>query len=772
MSSEYEVLARKIAELERRIGNGGLGNSSLENSYVNEYDLNGILMSRWGQQYDGAGGIVNMNGPVPPIPGPPTITVVPGGLLVSVTGEFDPPTESGQPIVAPSDFARFEVHASTDPAMTGLLRTTMKATIDSPRGADLRIDLAYGLEFYVLVVTRSTAGRVSPPSQVLGPFHIPRFAGDDFDQDYIAEIGGNKIFFNPTAPVTTKVGDLWLKWLNSPTLPPRYETYRWDGDSWEKLEDQSVTDAALAAEAAQAAADLKTQLFVANEPPVGLGAGDTGIWIDSNDGNRSYTWSGVGWVSRRIANGAIEPGSLVASDVLATGTVSAALFEALMILANTIIVGDPSGEHIMLTGDVTDPRLAFMSTTPEGEPYEVTRFGKDSAGTDTTGNTVWQIDEDGVATFQELSVNSDPLIEGIPLSELLAAMGGGFVAGGSIGALNDPAATPAGGGENDLYEMAVEVFPDHIYMLQSSNIWVRAGTSCNRIDLNLRYTVTASTTSAPPAVSITSPYWLRSPAAETASIGHSAVLQKIFRPATYLHFRFLLSLFSVGGTAFIEMGSALNNDLVQAHNEEPDLAQLWVTDLGLRPWTNRAALREGGGGVAAPAAKQKYTYTYEPHWSRRFRGDGTVHSDNDHMAQGFSPFYTANGNQGSQVGDFRRVGTSIGLATDLAGSTIESFEVYLYANHWHYASGGTGVVRYHNNTAPGVLNNYAGDLRPGFTRAQGRWIRQDSWGPLFRDGAAKGVQIGPAPTTDPIYYGVFGGVSNANPPLIRVTFSK
>lgn len=426
-------------------------------------------------------------------------------------------------------------------------------------------------------------------------------------------------------------------------------------------------------------------------------------------------------------------------------------------------------------------RVGLQAINSAGEPYDVTTYGLDTAGIDPlTGDTLWGTDATGYSTVQGLSVNSDPIFEGTPLTELLASSGTGFYAGASRGSQTDPAATASGGGETGYYEMTAELEEGRIYELRSSNVWLRTSqTSTTRVALNVRYTVSTDPNVDPPAVSLSSPLFARDDAGVDGNngLGRQAMINKLLSTTNgYAHYRFLVSVYSVGGSAYIEMGSSLNVDADLGFTVEPDVAQLYVVDLGNQPWTNRAVSNGGTTGAPALTPKKRYTFDYYPHWTRTFRGDGSVWGDSGDAYQGFTSYYPPNGNMAAQIGDFRRNFSGPGIASDLAGATIEGCWFWLYAKHWYANAGGTGIVRYHNNTGPGSLNNYAGLWTVGgWARGQGRWINVGiATGNGLRDGGAKGIQVGPAPTTASAYYGYFGGHADSGDarPRIRVTYTK
>ena len=58
-----------------------------------------------------------------------------------------------------------------------------------------------------------------------------------------------------------------------------------------------------AASDAQATADGKVTTFVAATAPTAEAVGD--LWLDSDDGNKLYRWSGSAWVALTVGTGAI-----------------------------------------------------------------------------------------------------------------------------------------------------------------------------------------------------------------------------------------------------------------------------------------------------------------------------------------------------------------------------------------------------------------------------------------------------------------------------------
>lgn len=96
--------------------------------------------------------------------------------------------------------------------------------------------------------------------------------------------GKNSTYYQDSEPTggTYLVGDLWIDTNDNDKL------YAWDGTDWVLSQDSA---------SAQATADGKAKTYVQNDEPTG-GAYNIGdLWIDTNDGNKLYRYSGTAWVS-------------------------------------------------------------------------------------------------------------------------------------------------------------------------------------------------------------------------------------------------------------------------------------------------------------------------------------------------------------------------------------------------------------------------------------------------------------------------------------------
>jgi len=113
---------------------------------------------------------------------------------------------------------------------------------------------------------------------------------DDAAQAQAAADGKVTTFFQPTAPTAEGIGDLWID-----TDTDRL--YRWDGSQWVEIQDEDIAQAINDAATAQATADSKIVSFYQDTPPTATSVGD--LWVDTDDNNKLYRWSGTEWVEVR-----------------------------------------------------------------------------------------------------------------------------------------------------------------------------------------------------------------------------------------------------------------------------------------------------------------------------------------------------------------------------------------------------------------------------------------------------------------------------------------
>ena len=110
---------------------------------------------------------------------------------------------------------------------------------------------------------------------------------DAADADAKAD-GKVTTFYQNAAPTAEGIGDLWVDTDDGNKL------YRWSGSAWVSVQDTAITTAIQNAAASQEAADGKIDSFYQDAAPSVASEGD--LWFDTNDGNKIYTRRSGAWV--------------------------------------------------------------------------------------------------------------------------------------------------------------------------------------------------------------------------------------------------------------------------------------------------------------------------------------------------------------------------------------------------------------------------------------------------------------------------------------------
>jgi hypothetical protein len=110
------------------------------------------------------------------------------------------------------------------------------------------------------------------------------------------------------------------------------------------------------------------------------------------------------------------------------------------------------------------------------------------------------------------------------------------------------------------------------------------------------------------------------------------------------------------------------------------------------------------------------------------------------------------------------------------GAKIEKVEIYLQNRHSWYYSGGTAVIRKHNQSNQPSRYSDTGLLKSEkyTVRGQGKWITVNkSFGEELRDGKASGFGLFQN-SAEQEYYGYWYGMSgnSSQRPKIRITYTK
>lgn len=750
LAQEIEGLRRKVNALANQ---PRLIHSSIEDGTIYEYDRDGNLVQVIGKQYDNTHGAIPVGGPAPPMPNPPEVFQILGGFRVRWDGTF------AFDAVAPMDFARVEVQVSTDPAFTGLEFAAPAGAIDTQRGGDAVIMVEPGA-YYVRLVARATTGKLSLGSGSVGPISPGQFGDTNLGIDF-ENIRGSQIFYGADEPEAGSIGDLWLQETAGATAedPPQYETLRWDGFAWIRLQQQGITDALLEAEAAQSAAAAKAQVFAQPEQPPVTGRTVGDIWIDTDRGNMQFVWQSpgppVGWVVRRLGNSAIEPKSLIAKDVVATGTVSAALLEAVLVLATEIIAGNPTRSHARMrpTGFYT------YALDPDGNLVEATRFGTSDSEFLTISGGLASIDSGGHVHGTSLSVAGDGAGGGFEIfgkewSDWIEETSGGLR--GLYRRVLDR--TVIGNTEYGVVELAFPYDPGRLYRIVHEGPWLVGGGG-GSFQIHIRRTFDGSA----PLVS--------SPLIDAKIFkAHTTGLQTA-RAETFLGTQGLGE-----GTCRILFAAKTNASgmTVQLHGNSGTPSWWYAEDLGPHIGTDDGQASAGGAsGVAAdtPTTSVKtQTASWSAAWSHTYRGNNTQRTDvGSEAIQGYADGF--NGNQ------LALIGFPTSIATTLSGATINWIEVEVYFHHWWFNGGGTAVIGNHGHTSkpstPGSSVNQDA-FRVNYPSKSGRkrFRLPASWLPFWLSGAHRGIVLGRGPTTSGTYYGRAYGAGHSYAPKIFINYTK
>lgn len=151
------------------------------------------------------------------------------------------------------------------------------------------------------------------------------------------------VSYGETPPTSPKAGDYWIDETAGNVLK------RWSGTVWETIQDQAITDA-------YDEASSKIKCFYQAAPPVASEFGD--IWVETDNGNRLYRWSGSAWVDvvPDIGSGDIIDGAVTTQKV-SSGAISN---------GSIYTINDTTGAYTNYTADYVDiPNFKVTFTLSE-----------------------------------------------------------------------------------------------------------------------------------------------------------------------------------------------------------------------------------------------------------------------------------------------------------------------------------------------------------------------------------------------------------------------
>lgn len=390
--------------------------------------------------------------------------------------------------------------------------------------------------------------------------------------------------------------------------------------------------------------------------------------------------------------------------------------------------------------------ITMLGVDSDGIEFEMVRIGPSGANLVTVGSSVITPDtiQSPSASFDQVTVGGDSI------SDLLNRLPRGIRVWGQLSTTSQFDSNTAAYARRGELQGTLE--PGRLYRVALSEHHVEvqdsAGANTNVVE-ELRYALdgaTPSTALTPPAATIRGAF-ARSPA--------------FFGAATTLN----------GMTFMLNTGS---------WTQERDFSLIWM----MRTETAARAVKvlatsfyaplltvEDVGPAIAPTLKR---------WNDGNGGTGTVEAPDPEpvvvrKTQTWDAASYGGDTSGGQVyqGTYSPYGNRWGgwvfypaMRTALQGSTIEKFEVYLYAAHWYDGSGGTAVLYGNDGTYKGVIGS--GTTSANWPRNAGRWVTvPSSWHAGIQNGTVRGVSVYTT-NTSPLYYGRFTGSATK----FRATFRR
>ncbi len=377
------------------------------------------------------------------------------------------------------------------------------------------------------------------------------------------------------------------------------------------------------------------------------------------------------------------------------------------------------------------------------------------------GTAVASIDEDGNMSGQNVSVNGDLTVQGDNVIDLINALPKGLLFLGQ----RDTTSDTSSGTEIAVLELGAMLVSGRMYRISTSTLRL-TGTNVGDVAIiRVRDGLDASPSTGSDLILQST-----APILTTASGGNIIQASTIITcnddiATSYTNYhsgehRYLLTVLRLSGTGSV---SLFNNATANG-------IQLMVEDLG--PLIDNTGVdQSAGGGGTVPV--QTYTKRYSATWS------GSYDSSNQFITywgnsanQGDAP-PASYGNQRGLIGF-----NASQIQSDLAGATIKSIKVTLYANHWYYNAGGTARLGTHNYTSRPTTWT---DSRVN----QNRWT-STSWpkpgkrtitlpnsvGDEFKAGTSTGISTGPGSSSYTDYGRFAGAGSGSNTPVLEIVFTK
>lgn len=150
----------------------------------------------------------------------------------------------------------------------------------------------------------------------------------------------NPPWANGSTQPASVLGDMWFDQDDG-------QAYRWNGTTWQVIEDSSIAAALAAAQSAQTTADGKITAYYQDNQPTTGEVGD--LWYDTNDKNKPYYCSSIApltWTP--ISDGRIADAAAAAATALASANGRNSRIISLSAASGTV---HPTTGNALVTGD-------------------------------------------------------------------------------------------------------------------------------------------------------------------------------------------------------------------------------------------------------------------------------------------------------------------------------------------------------------------------------------------------------------------------------------
>ncbi|MGI5401948.1 hypothetical protein ACQEVG_21390 [Streptomyces sp. CA-135486] len=759
MANDLARLAARIADLERRLAQqtrtSRLAYSSIEDGAVEVYDVGGSLRAVIGQQSDGSSGVIAVNGPRPPIPSAPQVEPVLGGLSITWDGGF------AEADAAPLDLSRVQVHLLTSAdAQPDVMWPA--ATIEAASGSSVTLAVNYYGDIWVGLVAVNTSGTPSLPSGAVRTAARRAASGDlgngVIQQGHIAvgAIATQHLAVGSITPDRIAVGQ------GTNLVPdPGFEgvvivgAVAAAGAPWSLARGNrtgvGVRVDCLAETATYFTLPLATvpvlagaQLYLAVDVLVSDDLDAQAVKILARWENAAGTVLGYGVVEKI---GAV-PGmwQRITGQVAAPqGTTQAVLALEASAATSGWAVFDNAEAHSIFgrvvggaRAEVGPDGLRLYDETGEtavslvtGAPQYLTLRS--------SGQAVATIDSAGNAGFADLAVAGELTVGGDPVTALLGQQARGLAA-----VHYQTSAITAGTTDYGFTELAFEADASRLYRVVL-DCYAAPSVAGGELVLALKDGGASTPTISSPQI--------QSAIYPMPTNGIRRVRMETVRSGSDFgagQHRLLVTFRCQGGpseqTARLFGGASY-----------PGL--MYVEDIG--PYLPPTGQYNDGRGTTIPP-KTTYTKTYSASWSGSYANRSGYNSYyGNSCMQGY--YSSNNGVQASLIGFPAQ------LATDLSGATIQKAEIYLYFEHWYYASGGTAVIRAHSHASRPAKYSCDTEAKSiSWSRNQGKWVDITA---VFDSTKWRGIALDPN-SSNRISYGRARGVGQTYPPKLRVTYTK